>query len=455
MDTIRPESDAPVTLQSPTPEGDFLPSFTPGQELGGFKLIRKLGEGGMGAVYLAEDQALHRQVALKVMRPMIAGEGASRVRFIREARAAAQLAHDNIVPIHQVGEDHGALFLAMPFLRGESLGARLKREGRPPLALALKVARDVAQGLSAAHAGGIVHRDIKPDNIWLEPPSADDPTAGERAKILDFGLVRYQEGDEFLTRPGTIIGTPAYMSPEQLAGDKIDHRADLFSLGIILYQMTTGRRPFAGTSAVSILTNLATTDPPDPRSLNPDLPPSVSSLILRLLEKDPDKRVQTARDVVDTLRRLKPENNADTQVDTKVNSYRATVIEGLLEASEPKPGKKAVWMIPAIVIGLAALIGAGFAAYHYLIRPVDVGTVAIQVDDEATALLRKGNLRIYDQQGNTLHTFAPSEHGRSIAVGHYKAAVVDVKGLRVDPAEFDVEKDNTVTLRVKVDAGRK
>ena len=229
--------------------------------LGGFRILRMLGEGGMGAVFLAEDELAGRCVALKVMRPEIAMRPTSRDRFKREAQAAAALSHDNIVPIWQVGEDNGCPFIAMPFLCGESLDARIKRTGSSSIGLTLKMAREVADGLSAAHAKALIHRDIKPGNIWVEGDPAAKELADQvkRHKILDFGLARSTEQtDDALTNTGTILGTPAYMAPEQAAGERVDARADLWSLGVMMYRMTAGRLPFtASANSMAILTSLA------------------------------------------------------------------------------------------------------------------------------------------------------------------------------------------------------
>jgi WD40 repeat protein/tRNA A-37 threonylcarbamoyl transferase component Bud32 len=262
--------------------------------LGNYRLLHLLGQGGMGAVYLAEDEQLCRQVALKVIRPDASTSASSRERFLREARAAAAIEHDNIVAIYHVGEDQGIPFLAMPLLRGESLEDRLRRAGGPlPLAEVLHVGRHVALGLSAAHQRGLLHRDIKPANVFLE----GDPAGGSgalRAKILDFGLARPVKDDAHLTQSGTVVGTPAYIAPEQARGKAVDCRADLFSLGCVLYRMATGRLPFKGSDAMSTLMSLALDVPRPPREINPHLPVALERLIVRLLAKDPQERPPAA-----------------------------------------------------------------------------------------------------------------------------------------------------------------
>ena len=231
-----------------------------------FQIQKVLGQGGMGTVYLADDTRLGRQVALKALKRELAANPAAKDRFLREARSAAKLHHDHIIPIYYVGEADGTPFLAMPFLEGEPLDARIKRqlsvdptasnffaeksgEARSlPVPEAIRIAREVALGLSVAHKQGLIHRDIKPANIWLESPTG-------RVKILDFGLARSQGEEANLTASGAIMGTPAYMAPEQARGKAVDARADLFSLGCVLYEMLTGRRPFTGPDTMAILSS--------------------------------------------------------------------------------------------------------------------------------------------------------------------------------------------------------
>jgi serine/threonine protein kinase len=291
---------------------DFLaPAQGPDElgRLGPYRILRVLGSGGMGVVFLAEDPQLQRLVALKAMLPTLAASGTAKQRFLREARTAAALKHDHIVTIHQVGEDRGAPFLAMEFLDGESLSERLARERKLPLSEVLRIGREIADGLEAAHQRGLIHRDIKPANIWLEGGRG-------RVKILDFGLARAAAEEAHLTQPGMIVGTPAYMAPEQAQGERIDGRCDLFSLGCILYQMATGEPPFGGTDTISTLLAVATRQPRAAHELDPGLPRPLSELIARLLAKDPAGRPQSSKVVVEILRDVETQNapsNARTE----------------------------------------------------------------------------------------------------------------------------------------------
>jgi WD40 repeat protein/serine/threonine protein kinase len=265
--------------------------------LGPYRVLRTLGAGGMGVVFEAEDGQLGRRVALKVIHPNHAGSPAARERFLREARALAALEHDHIVSVFQVGEERGILFLAMPLLKGTTLDARLARDGKLPVGEVLRIGRETAEGLAAAHDRGLVHRDIKPANIWLE---------GERGrvKLLDFGLARSVADPALVTQHGVIVGTPAYMAPEQADSKVLDGRCDLFSLGCVLYRCATGELPFSGADTVSMLLAVATQEPRPPCTLEPQLPQALSDLILHLLAKRPTDRPAGASIVAEALERM-------------------------------------------------------------------------------------------------------------------------------------------------------
>jgi serine/threonine protein kinase len=224
-----------------------------GQTISHYRVLQKLGEGGMGVVYKAEDLNLHRTVALKFLRTDTLGDQHLHGRFWKEAEAAAALDHPNIPTVHEISEVDGQTFIAMAFVEGESLTEKIKR--RPlPLDEALGVAIQVGEALQVAHECGIVHRDIKPANIMITP---DD-----RVKVMDFGLA-HLAGQTRITKTGTIMGTPAYMSPEQARGDGVDHRSDIWSLGVVLYEMVTGKLPFRGDTDHSILRAILD-DQPEP-----------------------------------------------------------------------------------------------------------------------------------------------------------------------------------------------
>jgi eukaryotic-like serine/threonine-protein kinase len=348
--------------------------------LGHYRILKELGRGGMGMVLLAEDAKLRRPAALKVMLPRHATDAVAKERFLREARVAAQVKHDHIVTIYQVDEERGAPFIAMEFLLGMSLDAFLKAKGTPGISHVLRIGREIAEGLAAAHERGLVHRDVKPANVWLEAPHG-------RVKILDFGLARQEQEDAHLTGSGTVVGTPSYMSPEQARGERVDHRSDLFSLGGVLYTLCTGRQPFSGKTAMAVLTSLAVDQPPPVSQLNPVVAPALTDLIDRLLSKRPDQRPPSARAVAQALRALEKappaepnqsqpvavpmpmavpvQEAADPWAD--IDAEEATVKESLPEAYVAAPQRRE--RLPLLIglgLGALALIVGGILVVRFL-----------------------------------------------------------------------------------------
>jgi serine/threonine protein kinase len=353
----------------------------------GHRVLRVLGAGGMGLVFEAEDPQLRRRVALKVVKRALAARVEHRQRFLREARAAAAIDHPHIVTVHQVGEHRGLPFLIMQLLKGESLQDRLSREpvgdkaegkrqkaeadepmtdnpnptskienpksAALPLAECLRIGRETAEALAVAHERGLIHRDIKPGNIWLESP-------GGWVKLVDFGLAHAVEDEVHLTQTGAILGTPAYMAPEQARGDAAGPRADLFSLGAVLYRLTTGQPPFQGSSTLAVLSALALERPKPPRELNPEIPADFSDLIVRLLAKDPDERFDSAEAVVEAIRAIEAasvERNSFrsgalvSACATERNEFRSTT------DAPVRRGPMWPWLVAAA--GAAAMLVAG------------------------------------------------------------------------------------------------
>src|SRR5438270_380985 len=262
-----------------------------------YTLEGEIGRGGMGVVFNARDERLKRQVAVKVLPPELAFREEIRLRFVREAETAARLSHPRIVPIHSVGESpDGLVYFVMAYVDGESLGAKLKRRGRLPPDEARRIMQETADALGAAHAFGIIHRDVKPDNILLE---------GSRGRVAgtDFAIAKALSsttGGATLTATGVAIGTPHYMSPEQAAGDReIDGRSDIYSLGVVAYQMLAGELPFQAPTVPGILMKHITERPPLITDRRPEVPEDLGACVMRSLEKDPEDRWPTA----DALRR--------------------------------------------------------------------------------------------------------------------------------------------------------
>jgi len=255
----------------------------------------EIGRGGMGVVYRARDERLQRRVAIKVLPPELAFQKDIRERFTREAQTAARLSHPHIVPIHTVGEGQGLVYFVMGYVDGESVAARIRRRGKLPVDEARRIMGEAADALSAAHALSIIHRDIKPDNILLEGPRG-------RVMVTDFGIAKALSSTSgaTLTGAGVAIGTPAFMSPEQAAGERdIDGRSDVYSLGVVTYQMLTGELPFTAPTVAGILMKQITEPAPDIRGRRPDVPDDLALAVSRCLEKDPENRWPSA----DALRR--------------------------------------------------------------------------------------------------------------------------------------------------------
>jgi serine/threonine protein kinase/formylglycine-generating enzyme required for sulfatase activity len=321
---MKPEKTTPdelaTTRELPAaaPYPFLRPPRTPNElgRLGDYRVLREIGRGGMGMVFEAEDERLQRRIALKVMLPQHAADDASRLRFLREAQAAARFAHDHVVVIHQVGEDGGVPFIAMPLLSGESLQTRLSRLGRLPPAEVARIGTQIAAGLAAAHELGLIHRDIKPANLWLESPH-------DRVKILDFGLVRSAASDPSLTFTGQVIGSPGFMSPEQARGAELTASSDLFSLGAVLYLLTTGEPAFPGKDSLSRLAALASDQPAPLSRFVPEIPPELESLILQLLGKSPAERPESAREVEQRLLSLKDSAAEVAAISPRPRSWRS------------------------------------------------------------------------------------------------------------------------------------
>ena len=282
-------------------------ALAPGTRLGPYEIIAPLGAGGMGEVYRALDRRLDRTVAIKILPPQFADDPARRERFEREAKAVAALSHPNILAIHDVGSDaltpgSPVIYAVTELLEGETLRKRLATDP-PPARKAVEIAVQIAGGLAAAHEKGIVHRDLKPENVFI--------TTDGRVKILDFGLAtqatpavhRAPEAPTvaLATDPGTVLGTVGYMSPEQVRGERVDHRSDIFSLGAVLYEMLTGRRAFARDTAAETMTAILKEDVADLSSSGRQMPVALERIVRRCLEKRPEERLQAARDVAFAL----------------------------------------------------------------------------------------------------------------------------------------------------------
>ena len=265
-----------------------------------YEIVEQLGEGGMGVVYKAKDTKLDRFVALKFLTKNIGSSDSDRQRFMQEAKAAATLNHPNICTIYDVVEHEGQLFIAMEFIDGETLR---DRKNNISFKQSIDIGIQVAEALAAAHEKGIVHRDIKPENVMMRKDGL--------VQIMDFGLAKLQ-GVSRLTREGNTVGTMGYMSPEQVQGFNVDHRTDIFSFGVLLYELISGQSPFKGMHETAIIYEIVNVDPEPITIVKPDLPPDLDAILLECLAKEADERYQSAKEIVKDLRKLKRESSRQT-----------------------------------------------------------------------------------------------------------------------------------------------
>jgi hypothetical protein len=337
-------------------------------EMGPYHVVGVIGRGGMGIVLKAEDPHLGRGVAIKILKPALAASSTARQRFLREARAAAAITNDYIVRIYHVGEHQGVPYLVMPLLAGETLQERFVREGRLPLAEVLRIGREAATGLAAAHDRALVHRDIKPSNLWLDGDSG-------RVHILDFGLARSLEENSQLSHAGAPVGTPAYMAPEQARGQSAGPRADLFSLGCILYRLSTGVAPFDSSTPQALYRALECDQPRPPEQLDPTLPPAFARLVERMLAREEGNRPASAHDVVREI---------------------SAIEEALSRGSAPRRRR---WV--SVLLGCAAIIAVAtlgyFGAPMVYRLATDQGDLVIETNDpRVEVIIKDGAGRVID-----------------------------------------------------------
>ena len=310
------------------------PELAAGRQLGPYRIVRKLGEGGMGVVHLAEDTRLGRRVAVKALPPRFTRDERRRRRLRREARAAASLAHPGIATVYALEEFDGALCMVSEYVAGETLRQELAAGPLPPADL-LDTAIAIARALAAAHEGNVLHRDLKPENVIR----VQDTGIGDAGiKIVDFGLARFGDPEAGaasatqLTAPGAMMGTPGYMAPEQIRGEPVDFRADVFAFGVLLFELATGSHPFTSATPVSTVARVLEATPPDLRQLAPACPPTLEEVIRRCLEKDPAERYGATRELVDDLERTRR---------TPSESATASRTEGTARGShDPQRGRR-------------------------------------------------------------------------------------------------------------------
>ncbi len=332
-----------------------------GQVIGTYRIVSRLGAGGMGAVWLAEHTLLGRRVAIKVLLPQVSQQAPMVERFFDEARAATRVDHPGIVAVHDFGwHSDGSAYIVMEHLTGEPLSARLRRAGHLAAGDALRIVQQAAIAMAAAHGGGIVHRDLKPDNIFVVPDPA--VTGGERIKILDFGIAKLvgdESSDHSRTQTGVIMGTPMYMSPEQCrnAGG-VDHRTDIYSLGCVLFHLLTGRPPFTAPTTGDMIASHLMEEPPAPSTVVTDIPPPVDALVLRCLAKAADERPADMNELANLIARLRATGDAG-DADAPGGGADVGLLRTLAQGAAVPPPSPPRWRRRTrVAAGLAVVVAA-------------------------------------------------------------------------------------------------
>jgi len=410
---------------------------------GRYEILRHIARGGMAEVYLAHDLMLDRQVALKVLFPELSTDRSFVERFRREAQAAANLSHPNIVAIYDWGEEEGVYFIVMEYIEGRTLGQIIRREGPIMAVRAAEIGADVAAALSFAHRSGVIHRDVKPGNVLVTPSG--------QVKVADFGIARAANAEQDLTQTGAVMGTATYFSPEQAQGHKVDPRSDVYSLGVVLYEMAAGRPPFTGDSPVAIAYKHVREEPVSPRDTNPDVPDAFEAIVLQAMAKNPNDRYTSAEELRQDLLRFRQGRMVLANPTQAVAAVDATMAAPAIDATNvvsrtrvnpaggpPVPPKRGTGAFVVLLIVLLVALGGllylfgrqagilGNKAPARVTMPFVLGDTA----DEARTKLEAKNLKVQE-------VTEPSDQqpaGRVFA--------------QDPPAGNQVDKNAAVTIRV-------
>jgi eukaryotic-like serine/threonine-protein kinase len=370
MDDAKPDKLTQTATQPSVSSPDEV-DWT-GKVLGQFRLLHRIGRGGMGQVYLAEQTSLNRKVALKLLHPELAGNERSLLRFEAEAKNVARATHANIVQIYDIGKDNGINWLALEYVDGRNLRDFIEKKGTPELSLGLHIIAQVASALQRASELGIIHRDIKPENILL--------TKKGEVKVADFGLSRCfaEEGQQTITQSQVTMGTPLYMSPEQVERKTVDTRTDIYSFGVTCYHMFAGTPPFRGTSPIEVAYQHVHKDPSPLADIRPDLPAELCAIIQKMMAKKPEDRYQTAREIVRDVNALREALNlggvavfsiSSSFLGSTADNLRGSVTQTWPEATPRSPWLFRSVMIVCVLIALVGGLGAGWFVHH---RPQSV-----------------------------------------------------------------------------------